>query len=84
MHPQVHALQNVPAAVVDDAADLGGVEGAGEVGVHVVVVVQTAAAMQWTKRGVVACFPRVNTSTPHTSDCSGKRDRWVAPQENSG
>ena len=46
MHPEVHALQNVPAAVVDDAADLGGVEGAGEVGVHVVVVVQAATAKQ--------------------------------------
>ena len=46
VHPEVHALQNVPAAVVDDAADLGGVEGAGEVGVHVVVVVEAAAGME--------------------------------------
>ena len=42
MHPQMHPLQNVPAAVVDDATDFGGVEGAREVGVHVVVVVQAA------------------------------------------
>ena len=45
VHPQVHPLQDVPAAVVDDATDLRGVEGAREVGVNVVVVVQAATVM---------------------------------------
>ena len=45
MHPQMHPLQNVPAAVADDATDFCGVECAREVGVHVVVVVQAATEM---------------------------------------
>ena len=35
MHPQMHPLQNVPAAVVDDATDFCSVEGAREVPVRV-------------------------------------------------
>ena len=53
MHPQMHPLQNVPAAVVDDATDFGGVEGAREVGVHVVVVVQAATEREGEKVDVI-------------------------------
>ena len=46
MHPQVHPLKDVSAAVVDDTTDFRGVEGAREVRVHVVVVVEAAAGME--------------------------------------
>ena len=61
VHPQMHPLQNVPAAVADDATDFCGVECAREVGVHVVVVVQAATEMNG--GGRVAC----NHSCPDNS-----------------
>lgn len=53
MHPQMHPLQNVPAAVVDDATDFCSVEGAREVGVHVVVVVQAATEMDGKRAAII-------------------------------
>ncbi len=44
MHPEVYALQDVPAAVVDHLRDVVRVEGASEVRVDVVVVVEPAPA----------------------------------------
>ena len=49
----MHPLQNVPAAVVDDATDFCSVEGAREVGVHVVVVVQAATEMDGKRAAII-------------------------------
>ena len=49
----MHPLQNVPAAVADDATDFCGVECAREVGVHVVVVVQAATEREGERVDVI-------------------------------
>jgi hypothetical protein len=46
MHPKMHPLEDVPAAVVDDLAHVLGVKSAGKVRVDVMVVVQAPAVKE--------------------------------------